>query len=310
MTRLDAAHLELAVGYRQHGSLARVTARVAARIGVAGVGSARAAGRADAAAEPVSDGAVEVLTAPHTYAQSRAIAARLRRERHEHNTPWAQMVVIARSRAQLRDLRSDLLAADIPCESLGDGVALHREPAVAPLLTILRVALGEAWTQDSAASVLGSRLIGLDPVGLRRLRRELLREERAGGGERGSAELLLEALAAPNGFASVRGPEARLAARAAAAVSAAAARAAEDGRDGGRGGLGGMGGARGCRRVALCCPRRILEGRCRSRRGRRAAARGADLRRAVAVRDGARIPRLPRGARLRGRRSWRARPGW
>jgi len=222
---LGIPHLELAIGYRQQGSLARVTARVAARISVAGVGSARASGRADAAAEPVSDGSVEVLTAPHAYAQSRAIAARLRRARHEHATPWSQMVVMARSRAQLRDIRSDLLAADIPCESLGDGVALHREPAVEPLLTILRIALGDTWTHESAVAVLCSRVVGLDSLGLRRLRRDLLREEREGGGERGSAELLLEALATANGFSSLRSAEAKLASRAAAAVAAATERA-------------------------------------------------------------------------------------
>jgi hypothetical protein len=96
---------------------------------------------------------------------------------------------------------------------------------VEPLLTILRIALGEPWTEESGAAVLGSRLVGLDPVALRRLRRELLREDRAGGGTRGSSELLLEALGDPARFATVRGPEARLAARAAKAVAAAAERA-------------------------------------------------------------------------------------
>ena len=229
--RLRATHCELGTGYRQRGSLAAVTARLAGRIAVAGIGSARASGRADAVAVPRADGAVEVLTAAHGYAQSRAIAARLRAARHGANgaapIAWSEMVVIARSRALLRDVRSDLLAADIPCESLGDGVALHREPAVAPLLTMLRVALGEPWTEESALAVLGSRVGGLDPVAMRRLRRELLREERAAGGERSSVDLLLDALADPARFASLRGPEARLAARVAAAVRAARTRANE-----------------------------------------------------------------------------------
>ena len=230
VTRLGATHLELDHGYRQSGSLAAVTARLASRITVAGLGSARASGAPHAAAGErttvAADGAVEVVTAAHAYAQSRAIAARLRRERHQSETPWGQMVVIARSRSMLRDIRSDLLAADIPCESLGDGVALHREPAVEPLLTMLRIALGEPWTEESAIAVLCSRLVGLDAVGLRRLRRELLREERAAGGTRGSSELLLAALDAhAAGFATLRGPEARLAARAAAAVASGAARA-------------------------------------------------------------------------------------
>ncbi len=228
VTRLGAARMELAVGYRQSGSLARVSASLAARVGVAGVGSARESGRTHAVAEPIADGAVEILTVPHDYAQSRAIAARLRSARHaQQPIPWSSMAVVARSRALLRDLRADLLAADIPCESLGEGVALHREPAVAPLLIMLRIALGEQWTEESATVVLGSRLIGLDPVALRRLRRELLREERAGGGERASTELLIEALDDGRRFATLRGPEARLAARAAAAVAAARERASQ-----------------------------------------------------------------------------------
>jgi superfamily I DNA/RNA helicase/RecB family exonuclease len=225
--RLGATHIELASGYRQTGSLAAVTAALASRVSVAGLGSARASGRADAAAGPRADGAVEVLTTPHDFSQSRAIASRLRAQRHAAAPmDWSSMVVIARSRAALRDIRSDLLAADIPCESLGEGVALHREPAVAPLLTIVKVSLGEDWTQDSAGAVLGSRLVGLDPVGLRRLRRELLREERAAGGERASTDLLLDALVDPTRLATLRGAEARAASRVARAVSAARERAA------------------------------------------------------------------------------------
>ncbi|MFW2513085.1 PD-(D/E)XK nuclease family protein [Demequina sp. SO4-13] len=218
-----ASHVELAVDHRQPAGLARVAAAVAQRIGVKGVGSARSAhrGLADAAAP------VTVLTAAHSFGQSRAIAAELRRARHGldgPSIPWGEMVVIARSSAQLRSLRSDLLGADVPCEALGDGTALHREPAVAPLLEIVRVALGEEWDEDRAVDVLGSRLIGLDAVALRRLRRALVREERSGGGHRSSAELLVEAMADPARWASLDAVEARAAARASRAVASARAR--------------------------------------------------------------------------------------
>jgi superfamily I DNA/RNA helicase len=223
-------HVELSEGRRQAGSLAIVSQRVASKISVAGVGSARAAGRPWATEEPVADGAVTVLTAPHDYAQARGIASELRKARHglDGAPPigWGRMVVIARSQAQLRDIRSGLLAADIPCQSLGEGVALHREPAVAPLLMVLEAALGTEWTEDSAHAILTSRVGGLDPVGIRRLRRELVREERAGGGSRSSGELLVEALAEPGRFATLKGPEAVRAAAISAAVFAAAERAA------------------------------------------------------------------------------------
>ncbi len=234
-----ASRIELEHDHRQSGVLAAVTGTIAGRIGVKGVGSARVTARAaitdmtshnsgsEGGADSDDESApspVTVITAPHGYGQSRAIAAELRRARHGLDgpaIPWERMAVIARSTAALRALRSDLLATDIPCESLGEGVALHREPVVSPLLTILRAALGEPWTEDAAVEVLTSRLVGLDPVGVRRLRRELVREERSGGGSRSSNELLIEGLARPARFSSLAGVEAAAAGRASAAVAAA-----------------------------------------------------------------------------------------
>ncbi|MDN4471646.1 ATP-dependent DNA helicase [Demequina zhanjiangensis] len=224
-----AARLELIHDHRQEAALAAVSARVAERIGMKGSASAREATRA-AGMHAGSGAPVTILTAPHRYAQSRAIAAELRRSRHGLEgsaVPWGRMVVIARSGAHLRALRSDLLAADIPCEPLGDGTALHHEPAIAPLLTLLRVGLGQEWDEESVLSVLGSRLIGLDPVAVRRLRRALVREERAGGGARSSAELLIEAMQDPARLGSLEVPEARRAAKAAAAAAAARDRASQ-----------------------------------------------------------------------------------
>ncbi len=225
------ARIELTADHRQPPALAAVSARVAERIGVKGAASARGAVRAAASGE-VEGAPVTLLTAPHRYAQSRAIAAELRRSRHGFDgpqVPWGRMVVIARSTSLLRSLRSDLLAADVPCEALGEGTALHLEPAIQPLLTLLRVALGEEWDEEKALTVLGSRLIGLDPVALRRLRRALVREERAGGGARSSVDLLVEAMADAARWASLDGPEARQAERASRAAAAAAARMAQPG---------------------------------------------------------------------------------
>jgi len=239
----DALLIELRTDHRQSGVLAAVTGTIAGRIGVKGVGSARAtarvavssAGLPDAessgtqSSERAQPSPVTVMTAPHGYGQSRAIAAELRGARHGLEGPaiqWDRMVVIARSTTVLRFLRSDLLAADIPCESLGEGVALHNQPAVSPLLMILRAALGKPWTEEDAVGVLTSRLVGLDPVGVRRLRRELVREERSSGGSRPSNELVVEALTRPDVFASIAGAEAVAAGRACAAVAAASAKVA------------------------------------------------------------------------------------
>ncbi|WP_296667923.1 UvrD-helicase domain-containing protein, partial [Demequina sp.] len=225
-----AALVRLGAGHRQSGPLAGVTAAAVARIGTAGVGSARAAIPAVPAA-----GEVEILTAAHRHAQSRAIAAALRGARHGFDGPetaWGRMAVIARSAARLRELRADLSAADIPCETLGDGTALHSEPAVAPLLMLMRRAAESArgeqrpWDQDQVAELLGSRIVGIDPVALRRLRRALVREERQGGGTRTSAELLEDAIEEPARWVGVGTPEARLAQRASAALRAGADAAA------------------------------------------------------------------------------------
>lgn len=235
-----ATHIELDRDLRQRGQLAAVSAAVAGRIGVKGVGSARRAARkvaratatAGAPSEPQGTADVVVLTAPHHYGQSRAIASQLRRARHGLDgdpIPWGRMAVIARSSSLLRQLRADLIASDIPCASLGDGTALHKESAVAPLLRILRAAVGEPWTEDDAIDVLTSRLVGLDPVGIRRLRRELVREERANGGGLPSGQLLVDAMVDPSRWASLPGSEAMAAARAARAVVAAQARATKAG---------------------------------------------------------------------------------
>ncbi|WNM23919.1 PD-(D/E)XK nuclease family protein [Demequina capsici] len=226
-----ATRLEIATDHRQPPALAAVSAEVAERIGVKGVATARESVRR-AASAAWADAPVTVLTTPHRYAQSRAIAAELRRSRHGLGTPqvqWGRMAVIARSSMLLRSIRSDLLAADIPCEPLGEGTALHLEPAIAPLLTLLRVALGEPWDEESALQVLGSRLIGLDPVALRRLRRALVREERSGGGSRASVELLVEAMGEPARWATIDGPEARKAEKASRAAAAARSRAQQPG---------------------------------------------------------------------------------
>ncbi len=229
---LGADVVELGAGLRQVPVLERVSAAVAQRIGTSGVGSPRGPlPPLDADAGGVQP--VVALTAQHRYGQSRAIAAALRRARHGFDgqtpVPWSRMCVIARSAARLREVRSDLAAADIPCESLGDAVALHEQPAVAPLLRILRAVGGEPWTEADAVEFLGSRVVALDAVALRRLRRALVRHDREAGGQRLWGELVVEALDDPRRWSGVPGAEARRAATAATAIAAARERAAAPG---------------------------------------------------------------------------------
>lgn len=225
---LDATRIELETRHRQEAKLESVTQSLVARIGVMGAGSAYRGAVVDHTGEPAP---VDVVVASHRYSQSRAIATLLRRARHGFDgaeVPWSQMAVIARSGGQLRELRADLIAADIPCETLGDALALHAEPAVAPLLTMLKIALTGEWSDDVVTDVLSSRHIGLDPVAIRRLRRELVRQEREADGTRSSEELLIEAMSHPDQWVTVPGPEAVRAARACAAVQAGAVALKED----------------------------------------------------------------------------------
>ncbi|WP_062291691.1 UrvD/REP family ATP-dependent DNA helicase [Demequina phytophila] len=228
-----ATVMRLGGGHRQAGALAAVAAAAVSRIGTSGIGSARVPVAA-AAGHP----GVDILVAAHRHAHSRAIGQALRRARHGLDgpeVPWGEMVVIARSSARLREIRADLAASDIPCETLGDGTALHAEPAVAPLLTLMRRAAANArgedapWEEAEAVELLGSRIVGIDPVAMRRLRRALVKEERRGGGARGSAELLVEAIEAPERWVTLGIPEARLAARASRALAAGTAAAADEG---------------------------------------------------------------------------------
>lgn len=238
-----ATRVELCGSHRLDGQLLDVTSRVVERIGVKGAGTARTALRAtrggereagviegspsslspselDAAAEP----RVVSVVAAHASARSLAVAAELRAARatgEGEPIPWSSMAVVARSQALLRQVRSDLLAAAIPCESLGEGTALHREPAVAALVLIARVATGEALTEETALEILTSRPVGLDTMSLRRIRRELVREERAGGGTRDSTQLVIEALEHPHMLATMAGGPADALRKAAAAIHAA-----------------------------------------------------------------------------------------
>jgi len=221
---LGAPLMTLGPSHRAGPTLTRVMRTVTGQIPTPALGRARPdqggapALRADDQAEPVM-----LITAPHRFAEARAIAAYLRaahRGERREAVPWQSMAVIARSRASLQQLRSDLLALEIPCESLGEGVALHLQPAVAPVIALLRAAAVGSVSEEEALAIMSSRVVGLDAVGLRRLRRALVREDRDAGRARASGQLLMDALGSPSGFASLDVPEAAHADRAAAALSA------------------------------------------------------------------------------------------
>ncbi|WP_454300108.1 ATP-dependent helicase [Salana multivorans] len=198
---------------------------VAATEGLPALGeSSRRRSRA-AQAEVGSSIEVAVTTSPGE--EGRLVAHHLRRHRLAGGVAWRDMAVLARSSGQLAALRRGLRAAGVPVATSRD-VPLAAEPAVRPLLTVLEVlvepadegavAEGDAGfagsdagpagsvgtlfpglSGETAAELLLSPLGGLDAVALRALRRALRAGEARAEGNRGSDELLVEALLDPAG---------------------------------------------------------------------------------------------------------------
>ena len=130
-----------------------------------------------------ADGQVHVRVFGSAAQEAAWIADGLRRAHLQHGVPWSQMAVLSRSsRRSLPVLRRALLAAGVPIAVPPDGLPLARQPAVVPLLMVLRYAARpDDLDADAATALLTSPLGSADPLRLRRLRRGLLRLHAAGG---------------------------------------------------------------------------------------------------------------------------------
>lgn len=165
----------------------------------------RGPGRGHRAAEGTDRAGSAEVALLRSPAQEAAHVAYLLRAAHLHDgVPWQRMAVVVRAGAQVATLRRALLEAGVPVAVTGSDLPLRSEPAVRPLLLALACAVRpERVTADDVAQLLVSPLGGTDAVGLRRLRRALRAEELAGGGERSSDELLVDAVADPARTASL-----------------------------------------------------------------------------------------------------------
>ncbi|WSA46047.1 ATP-dependent helicase [Streptomyces sp. NBC_01803] len=155
-----------------------------------------------ALAAEAEGGRVEVFTYPTPGAELENIADLLRRAHLEDGVPWGEMAVLVRAGSLfIPGVRRALTSAGVPLEVDGDDLPLRREPAVAPLLTALRVVAEPGGVPDpeTAVRLLTSPLGGMDAADLRRLGRALRNEERAAGVTvpRPSDELIASALAEP-----------------------------------------------------------------------------------------------------------------
>ena len=141
-------------------------------------------------------GEVKVRLLPTPSAEASWVADQLRRAHLIDGVPWSEMAVLVRSPGRsFPVLQRALRAAGVPIASTAEELPLARQPAVRPLLAVLRVAADpQVLDVDLAEMLLASPLGGADPLALRRMRRGLRRLELAGGGERSSDELLVEVL--------------------------------------------------------------------------------------------------------------------
>jgi len=165
---------------------------------------------------PYGDGEVRVQTFSSAAAEAEHIAALLRRSHLDDGVPWSAMAVLVRSGLAIPRLLRELTAAEVPVEVAGDELPLRAEPVVQVLLTALRVAARPDALEPAVAEVLlTSPLGGMDPGAVRRLARQLRRQDRVAGDRppRASGQLLAEALADVTALETTPGLEAHRALR-------------------------------------------------------------------------------------------------
>ncbi|WP_433223700.1 ATP-dependent helicase [Dactylosporangium sp. CS-047395] len=158
------------------------------------------------AMRPTRDsGAVETRTFASETSEAAFIAHRLREAHLLRDVPWSRMAVVVRSTArQLAPLQRALHTAGVPTTTESEDLPLHLQPAIAPLLLLLRCALdGARLDEDAAVALLHSPLGGADPLAERRLRQGLRALALAAGDRRPSGILLLAALRDPAELAMI-----------------------------------------------------------------------------------------------------------
>lgn len=183
---------------------------------------------------PAKDDPVRVVTV-RTTAQEASLVAAWFRDAHlgDAAVPWSRMVVLARSRSRLDQVRRALVNAGVPVHAPPSTGALHEQPVVRALLLAYEICLRPepGCTATEAVELVTSALGGADPVALLRLRRVLAAAEREAGGDRPSEEVLAATLGQP-GELRLLGQGAEPAARCAEVLAAGRAAAVRDGHGG------------------------------------------------------------------------------
>ncbi|WP_186329313.1 UrvD/REP family ATP-dependent DNA helicase [Agrococcus jejuensis] len=199
--------IDLAIDHRHGAALRTAIGDLSARIGTALGGTHRAA-------EPAGgEGSIAVHRVDGAVEQARRIARILRRRHLVDGVPWGEMAVVTRSGRLAAELERSLADLEVPTLREGGGSAVRGSSVADDLVAMLAIVTGvEPIGSEHARRILSSPLVGLDAVGLRRLRRAVrhraIAEERLPGS---GDELLAEALADDAALDGVGGPEARIA---------------------------------------------------------------------------------------------------
>ncbi len=170
---VEAETVVLTVDHRSAPAVRAAGARLAARLPGAGEGRTRVAPPASEG----PDGTVAVRVFISAAQEAGWVADQLCRAHLTDGVPWSRMAVLARStRRSMPTLRRALLTAGVPIAAPTDELPLARQPAVVPLLMVLRYATRpDLLDADAATALLTSPLGSADPMRMRRLRRGLLR---------------------------------------------------------------------------------------------------------------------------------------
>jgi ATP-dependent exoDNAse (exonuclease V) beta subunit len=142
---------------------------------------------------------VRAVIADSESQESALVADELRRAHLLDGVPWSRMAVLVRSAVrQVPPLRRALAQAGVPVVVAGDEVPLIAEPAVRPILVLLRAALKKGYLDELIVEdLLTGPLGGADALGMRRLKRALRDLEDLSGGGRALNELLIAAVDDP-----------------------------------------------------------------------------------------------------------------
>lgn len=154
-------------------------------------------------------------------AESRWLAAELRRIHFTENIPWHEIAVVARSRSELARLESEFSNLSVPSRIIGQQLPLSSQPAAGAMVDLAWHALGGPADRDELIALIRSPILGLSAVALSRLTRQLREAHKLQTGElKPSFELLAAAISAPAMGRELNTPEGDKVARIADVVHA------------------------------------------------------------------------------------------